>query len=496
MPAETVHNLLKSGSTEYQEMISDWNLIDSIFKGSIVIDKNPKNYLKQYIAERDKAFEKRAESAVFDNYFSRAIRDISGLPFSEPITIPQAYQEDEYFKEFFLNVDGQGNDLTSFFKNVFDISLGFGLSCVVVNFFKNSDDIGDNYPVFKFFKPQNVKGAWGKYVGKNFVLTRLWLRTESITVSTQQETIREEITEFKLNEETNKVEVLTFVESGSGYVQQEAEPTVIDIDTIPAKLYKISSINEGVLKTYPVLYDLMRKNFLYYNKKSDHDNIIKVANFPILYAKAVENQEEVDQLSILGPDSVLYSGNPNAQFGYVEHSGQTIKLGGENLKEEEDKMLKFAPEFQNRISTHPTARQVDSEDKKSGSYIRHLALNLDNVINDCFEIIAKYRKRPVNPDDLDFQIFKDFTVQTEVRTKMEILIKLRALGDVSRETVLERARHYQLLGKDFKVEDELERIATEVGASPPFDNEGEGDEPIEDGNNDGSEGNQDDSSGV
>lgn len=456
-----IADLLKSGSTEYQSMIDDWNLIDSVIKGSIVIDKNPSEYLERYVAETEQAYKRRIESAVFDNYYSRAIRDISGLPFSEEITIPDNYIKDDYYKSFFLNVDGRGNDLTTFFKMVFETALGFGVSCVLVDFYKVSNKLNDNYPVFKVFKPKNIKGAWGKYVGKNFVLTRLWLETSSRVVMDGEEVDIDEISEFILNEKENNVTLNTHRDSGSGFTLY-AE-SIIDVPMIPANLFRISNIDEGVLKVYPVLYDLLKKNLLFYNKKSDHDNLLKISNFGILYALGLGSEAEINQLKELGGSSVLYSENVDAKFGYVEHSGRSLEIGESNLSKEEERMLKFAPEFQNRISTHPTATQIDSEDRKSGSYIRHLALNLDSVINNCFSIINAYRKK--TDQDIDFKIFKNFNVTTEAKTKVDQLIKLRSLGDISRKTLLERLKYYQLFGRDFDAQAEIDSLSNEISES-------------------------------
>lgn len=485
MPQDTNKNStyqITKGSIDYRYMIDKWILLEDVSKGSIAIDAKKTTYLKQYVAESDEAFKRRQETSFFENYFVRAVRDISSLPFSAPIKAPE--KQSAELEKFLDDVDDYGSSLTEFAQSIFENSLTFGVCGVLVDHPKvpQTDTLSEDArrkPKFVLFEPKNILGIFTEEFLGEKIITRLWLKTQNYVVSDASagqvdERLEETITEFILGRLTTTEEGITFYDTNVDAVtvneysiNSSGEAVLVgfselNLKRIPFRTFTISNtISELSLRVEPVLYDLAISNLSYYNKRSDHNNILKVSRFPMLTVSGLATETELNNVSKIGPNKVLYTKNPDGKFYWLEHSGKTIEVGMKDSQELKDDMLKYAPEFQNRVSVHPTATQIQSEDKKAGSYIRSLTIRLDTLLKTLVNMALEYRGEQLAEDD-QFEIYKDFTISDVKLNKVKFLLELSNAKKISDKTFLNLLKKYEIFNEKFDVDQELKDIEDQL----------------------------------
>ena len=490
MPTAITFN---TGSTEYKEMLPYWREINDIYKGAFSITKegNIKNYLVKFHSESDTSYETRTVNARFENFFSPTIRQIANLPFSEKIEIPEKFKKDEFVNNFVTNVDGIGTNIEAFFKNVLNKSLGFGFCGVLVDSPELSDgetrETGsDKYPNFSFFSPLDIKGIWGSFVNGKFVIERLWLHIIGTEYENKAESIDSYYYEYILN--NNSVEVIKY-----NFEEKIIKQSKINIDRIPFHLFYLTDNKSGIMEVVPHFYDLIKMNLSHFNKMSDNDHIIRTTSFPMLTATGLSTQQEIDNLTQIGPQKILASANQNAKFAWLDHSGRSIESGRQSLKDLELKMRAYEIQFLLRQSSNITATQVTNEESRSTSYIKLIAQELDDFIGACMHDALYFRGVSFEEEDLRFQTFKKFSILSLVKDKIKIILDTYKAQGLSKTTLINELKRYEIINRDIDTEAEIGQIEKELAESLRSALPDEADDPEgDDENPDNQENNQND----
>ena len=496
---------LKQGSLDYQVMRPIWDFIEVLYSGNLLIQNDLDEYLIQYSAEDDNAYQKRKETAYYDNFLKKQVNEIVDLPFSKAITVPESFDKVYFSKRFLDNIDGRGTSLTPFCKEWFRASFLYGVSGVLVD----NPATGDNRtlqedqrtsPSFKLFQPKYIKGVWGYFdeYGE-YILDRVWLETSTSTVTqsgdqgtTYEESSTQNITEFSIffNEDGSRAVLQRDIDI-TGRSPLVVSERVLDIDVIPFVLFYTSTKKEG-LYVQPETYDLAKQNKAHFNQLSDKTNIIKVTNYPQRYALGLASQEEIENLRIAGSNYILYSQNVDAKFGYLEHTGRAIESGAAAIKELEEKMKSFSGDFLTRAAV-ATATQVANESQTTSSHIQSLISSFENSIRAAVNIALKYRS--IEPLEDKFQIFSEFSILNRASDKAKQLQNLYSQGAISLETYLTELKKIQYLSEDLDIKEEIMKVEQERvnDFNPPVDNPLQDDEDnVDDGDDDEDDQQQDD----
>ena len=479
---------ISSGSTYYQSMLSTWNQVRDVLNGSKLILANIDTYLHKFQAESDTEYERRKKIARFENFFTPTIKQISDLPFSKQIEIPEPLVKDEFVVNFVQNVNGKGSNINSFFRSVFYNALAYGFSGVLVDSPVMGSDlmisqVNDMYPSFILFNPINIKGIWGKFQNGRFVIERVWLSKEYnvYDANSESENFVEKHYDYFLSE--GKVKVDEY-EMDSRSLPVLVNESTIELDHIPFYLFYASDEREDdkIVSVTPAFYDLLINNLAHFNKLSSNDSIITMASFPMIYATGLKTETEIDNISSgIGPKKVLYSGNADSTFGYVEHSGKSIECGRANLVDLETKMRSYEVQFLMKKFTSVTATEVSAEESRSSSYIESLAIEMDEIMNLCMRDAFIFRGQSWN-DDWKFKTFKKFSIYSMIDKKVKNLIELYKLGSLSRETLLNECKKFEIIDRDLDIKKELEKIEQESISELKTFNDNEPDDPNNENN--------------
>ena len=163
----------------------------------------------------------------------------------------------------------------------------------------------------------------------------------------------------------------------------------------------------------------------------------------------------------VGPQSVVATTNPEADMKYVEHKGDAINIGRTDLLDIEEKMeiASLRPMMKKTGSQTATARALDTAE--SHSSIHSWVNSLELALLECYKLAAEWTGEEL-PDDFKADIYSDFGLSMRASQDIEALIKMRAAGEIRRETFLSEMKRRDVLNETLDVEQEAEDAGSEL----------------------------------
>src|SRR5690348_14816839 len=109
-----------------------WAMIRAILAGAAVVREAGDLYLPQYPAESTDEYNRRRGSAPWRPEFEDCVRSISAKPFGKEVVL-QGEPSDE-IKAIAEDVDGRGNNLHTFARDMFEGGVTLGAHGILVDF--------------------------------------------------------------------------------------------------------------------------------------------------------------------------------------------------------------------------------------------------------------------------------------------------------------------------------------------------------------------------
>lgn len=193
--------------------------------------------------------------------------------------------------------------------------------------------------------------------------------------------------------------------------------------------------------------DLAWKNIEHWCSSTDQRNILTKSRFPMLAASGVDPStiEDPDNPGrvVLGPHAVLTSEDAHAKWYYVEARGSAIEQGRKDLETLENQMITMGVEpIRLRQNNQITATQTGVDEVKARSILEQWALDFINYLERCFKTGLEWQGIYGSPVDLD--LTTDLTLNGNSAQQIDVLLRARAQGDLSRLTLWD-----ELMRRDF-----------------------------------------------
>ena len=135
-------------SSDYGAMIPKWEMVADILEGPDAIRKKAAAYLPKYEKESDAGWRLRVASSPWRPEFEDGLRGICAKPFTRKVAVESApdviigvMDEASQSRRGGLvdDIDGQGNSLHVFARDVFEQGVAKGLAAVYVAYPDTSD---------------------------------------------------------------------------------------------------------------------------------------------------------------------------------------------------------------------------------------------------------------------------------------------------------------------------------------------------------------------
>ena len=181
----------------------------------------------------------------------------------------------------------------------------------------------------------------------------------------------------------------------------------------------------------------------------------------ILFASGF-SEEEIEGGVTIGASQLTASTNPDAKLSYVEHSGNAIGAGENDLSKLEARMevLGLQPLVASTGNATATARALD--EAKTHSNIQAWIRGLENTLEQAYEKASQWVASQL-PTDFAIDVFSDFGVTMSASDDIKSLIAMKQAGMISHKTFLQEVKRRGLLDDGVVADDEIELAQEEAG---------------------------------
>lgn len=439
-----------SESIDYAWMKERWGLLYDLYGGTKTMRKREEIWLPKEPRESKEAYQSRLKKTFLYNAYKRTIKTYVGSAFLKDVSITNLPPELEYLIK---NCDSTGRNITTFSAELCEDILITG-KChnlvdnpTVKSVMTLAEARQENIrPYFNRIDPRNLFSWRTTYSSNKENITQIRFRERSI--EEYDEWSETEVLRIRVIGQgfwKNYTYRVTGESSSSGEFYPESEGN-FDLDYIP--MVTVYDKKIAPMVALPPLEDLAWLNLRHWQSTSDQNNILHVARVPLLFARgfdegALTNME-------IGANRLIQTTNSEADMKYIEHSGQAIEAGRQNLLDLQVQLGHMGSDILNAKSVErqtATARKIDQSE--SMSVFQVMLRNLEHGLEESFKIAGDWIN--VDCSDVMVNIGDDFSIPGNESNIIENLQALAEIGRLSDEEFYEELIRRGILSSHVKV---------------------------------------------
>lgn len=474
----------------YLQMEDDWRLVRALMGGTRAMREAGEEYLPMEPGESKEAWEHRLARTTLFNAYRRTVRRLAGRPYAKAMKLNENVPAK--IKEWAKDIDRNGTDIDSFCKSWLEDAIAAGISHVYVDFPPLPTDTAgnpvrisaaderaqDRRPYWTHVKGENLIGVRYRREGGRYILTQIrieeWVSEDDgefgEVVHHQVRVIEE--TKFRLFRATED-------ENGKVTAWVEGKSGVNTLGKIP--LVTLYATRLGFQIAEPPLMDLAWMNVDHWRSSSDQSHILHVYRVPILYgaglARAAEDDEDTDNpqgapVVEIGPNRMFF-GPAGSTLEFVTGSAETIEAGRQHLIDAEDRMtvMGLRMETKQQAAGPQTATGEVLDTAESESELHGIVTAQKGAIELAFDYMAQWAK--IGDDGGEVEINKDFGISARDAQEIDVLLRSRIAGELTRESYLSELQRRGVLSDAIVVSEESEKLDREkADNAPDFANPG------------------------
>lgn len=441
-------------------------MIRAILAGKAEVQEAAEKYLPRFPAESDGEYARRLAAAPWSPEFEDIVRGISAKPFTKEVVL--ADDPSEEMKALAEDIDGRGNNLHVFAKDMFEGGVELGAHGILVDFptMASNATRADE-------KAVNARPYWVSVDAD-----------EILSIRTERRGAREVVVHLRMLETTTrangfeevqetKVRVL---EPGRWELWRKTEDTadadLADAEWVIEEFGKLTlaevpfvfftcAERVGAQYVRPPLLDLANMQIELYQQGSNEEQIYTVAGSPMLTANgmaAPDNGAAVET----GPGRVLYA--PGAEG--ITTGWQYIQPEAQNLKAISDRRYKTTEDMR-RLGLQPimaktgnvTATASGIEAAKGHSAVQTWANALKDALEQAWMFTAQWMG---TDEEVLVNVHTDFAVGMYGAEEVSALVEMRDKGMISERTLWDEMSRRGVFGPQFDADDEEEALRNEV----------------------------------
>jgi hypothetical protein len=242
-------------------------------------------------------------------------------------------------------------------------------------------------------------------------------------------------------------------------------------DRVPIFTFRTGK-EKGPFEVKPPFLDLAYANVKHWESSSLQDNILSQSRFPMLAVSGYEGQVETPIFDddgdgagqprqmpfIIGPNTVLSTGDPGGKWYYVEPGGAAIEKGAAHLANLEKEMRVLGLEPLAPSGSTNTAMEAGINEAKARSPIEEWARGLEFKLSLAIAAMLRWVDLPGDPV-VHFKA--KVSAGGSGASEFMLLNQLRMTGTLSKLTILEEAKRRGILSPHFDPMEEMARLIIE-----------------------------------
>lgn len=417
-------------------------------------------YLPKFSAESKEAYDERLALSWLFNGYRKTVRDMSGRVFDKPVAATEGVSA--RMEEWLKDVDLQGRDLSTFSREVFEDGLsGPGISYIMVDAPRRGDGVTQAQaraqnlrPYLVHLRAEDVIG-WRKGVVNNAQALAQIRIAETITEEDPEDEFKQKNVEQirVLDRGDFGVTVRLYRKGDKGWVLHDGPyPTGMREITVVPFYANRTDFFMGA----PILDDLADVNIAHWQSQSDQRHILHVARVPILFGAGIPDDTKIT----ISTSTATVVSDPAAKLSWVEHSGQAIGAGRQDLKD-----LEFQMETHGlQLLVAKAGQSATGEALDAAKETTILAMTADQLQDSLEQALSWMAEYAGEPSDVSVFVNKDFGAGIMDAQELQLLLGAVNTGNLSRETFLQTLVARGVIADSVIPEDEAERIDAEGGA--------------------------------
>jgi len=445
-------------SYAFDDMLPAWTKIQTVLNGTEAMRDAGRTYLPQHYAETDKQYEERLLKCTLLNSTKITLDSWVGRPFSDPIVFEDMPSAMETIAD---DVDLTGTDIQVFCRNWFSDGVAKAFSHVYIDFPRVdkeaprslADDQNEGIrPYWVHIHPEQLFFADAEVIAGREVLREIRIMETVQERDGFSEIHKKQIRRIFLgfNEEMQETQVTVELYQLRETKNKDKEEWIL-VDSYPSDLPFIPLVTfysdrDSFMHGQPPLEDLADLNIAHWQSTSDQRACLTVARFPILALSG--GTDENNELAI-GPNRWLYAPDPQAKFYYVEHSGDAIEAGRNDLLDLESQMAEYGAEFLKKRpgAQTATARALDSAEATSP--LQDMTIRFTHAVDQALWITAQWMRLENGGTVV---ISTEFGPEDVNQADLNTLRETRKMRDISRKAYLEELIRRGLLDEEYDIE--------------------------------------------
>jgi hypothetical protein len=451
------------------------------------------SYLPKYEGESGDAntegseYQKRLSRTFLVNFYQDAVYNIVGRVFQKPLVLSEDMPD--RIRELWTNIDNCGTHGDVFVHDACIDSLGQGHTEVLVDFqdpgeeFDNQsvEELAGVRPKWINWRVDTTIEALERVINGRPYLERFRVREDNLRVEGYEYSVEKTVREYMMGElgltdaqgksveqfASYRIHVLQNTDDGDIWVpgdwssmepsrQSSPEQRAMFIEPPIVPFY---GLRRGFHFSKPPLTVLADLNEQHWQKKSDLDNIERIANIPVLVLEGGDG--DTSNLVDLEIGAYRIIGIPEDQIlKYLEIQGNGIAHLKESIVHLEHHIRRVGKEPTSREATGTelaTVRMLD--EAKTLSLAQVWAISWVASINRCLDLTAAWLGLPTGGS---VSIEEDVMASLSNPDAFGDVMQLLAAGAISSEGALTEAKRYGVLGSDFNVEEDVEKQDTQT----------------------------------
>lgn len=447
---------------DYQCQVETWQMIHNLLGGTKTMREAGQIYLPKDERETEEAWEARLSHTFLYNGFGNTVDRLTAKPFSKPVTIQGKLPPE--IEAVTKNVDGTGTTLTQFGRAVLKSGIKYGVVHTLIDFTKvpegatraDEQALGAR-PMMVLVEAPSLL-AWRTEVGPNGLeLTRVniqEIRTEPDGEWGDQKVKYVRViskTEWALYRETEGKD-----ENGKTTKHwEDAGKGTHTFGEVPLKSYYVCP--DGFMMGKCPIEDLAWINVRHWQSSSQQNSALRLARLGILFGAGF-TEDEVKRGITISSNHMILSENENARLEFVQHNGQSIGAGKEDLDKLEMRMevLGLKPLIERTSNSTMGGKMLD--EMSTHSNIQSWVRGLEDYLLDCLQACAKWLKKTID-EKVKIDIYSDFGLASADAVHLDALLQAAIAGLLDDETFLEEYQRRAVLSENHKIKELLDRVA-------------------------------------
>lgn len=475
---------LGARSRDSEAMLPYWQLTDDIVTGYDAVKAGGVKYLPKFADEQNNEYDYRLECGKFTNTFRDICESLASKPFEQEVTLTTEGEtnKDEPGKEkekktippeidtFIEDVDGAGNNLTSFAANTFFNGITSAIDWIFVDYptvdatvIKTRDDL----------KKANIKPFWSHVLGINV------LEARCAVVNGNEELDYMRIYEpgspnhVRLFEKINGVVTWALFEEkleadGKKKTYRLIDNGVITIGVIPLVPFYTGRRDGRTFKFFPVMRDAADLQMQLYRQESGLNFAKIMAAYPMLAGNGIKPEMSEDGKTpkriAVGPSRVLYAptdGNGNVgNWEYVSPDATLLKFLADDIKETQQQLRELGRLPLTAQSGNLTVITTAFAAGKAKSAVAAWAFRLKDALENALKMTCAW----MNIDNYGPQVdvYTEFDNYADNSADLSALGSARTSRDISRKAYLAELKRRKVLAPEYDAEADLLELLKEV----------------------------------